>query len=40
MTEVIVAAEAEVLDAVEAFEIVDSQDAQVAQHVAGCLSCS
>ena len=40
MTELNVVVEAEVLDAVEVFEIVDSQDAEVAQYVAGCLSCS
>jgi hypothetical protein len=40
MKEMNVVAEAEVLDAIEAFEIVDSQDSKVAQVVAGCLSCS
>ena len=41
MSEVNVTVEAsEVLDAIDSFEIVDSQDSKVAAAVVSCLSCS
>jgi len=40
MNESIVVEAAELIDAVEAFEIVDTQDSSAAVVALGCLSCS